>query len=395
MKHRKISAEKIHTVSGEILEDTVIVLDQKNRIIALDKYEEHDLSSVERYDGEIIPGLINAHCHLELSHLKGAANTGTGLLPFLNAVVSLRDYPEEEILQAIVDGDREMQNDGIVAVGDICNKLDTAATKENSPIKYYSFVEMFDFMQDALTDKTYEDYMKVYQGQSDKNGNKKSCVPHAPYTVSEKLFAQLKTQSKPEQTISIHNQETPHEDALFNSKTGGFLDFYKGFNFSLDHFNATKKNSIFYAMENMNPEAKTLFVHNTLTSKADIEAAHKWSNKVYWATCANANLYIENRLPDYQVFLDTNAKMTIGTDSLTSNWKLSVLDEMKTILKYKSYLNFETVLKWATLNGADALGYEDQLGSIEIGKAPGINLIKNKHGVFGAETEIEVLANTY
>ena len=288
-----------------------------------------------------------------------------------------------------------MQNGGIVAVGDICNKLDTATTKENSPIKYYSFVEMFDFMQDALTDKTFEDYMKVYQGQSDKNGNKKSCVPHAPYTVSEKLFAQLKAQSRPEQTISIHNQETPHEDALFNSKTGGFLDFYKGFNFSLDHFDATKKNSIFYAMENMNPEAKTLFVHNTLTSKEDIEAAHKWSNKVYWATCANANLYIENRLPDYQRFLDTNAKMTIGTDSLTSNWKLSVLDEMKTILKYKSYLNFETVLQWATLNGAEALGYEDQLGSIEVGKTPGINLIKNKQGVFGAETEIEVLANTY
>jgi cytosine/adenosine deaminase-related metal-dependent hydrolase len=395
MKYRKISAEKIHTVSGKTLEDTVIVLDQKNKIIALDKYEEHDLSSVERYDGEIIPGLINAHCHLELSHLKGAANTGTGLLPFLNAVVSLRDYPEEQILQAIADGDREMQNGGIVAVGDICNKLDTATTKENSPIKYYSFVEMFDFMQDALTDKTFEDYMKVYQGQSDKNGNKKSCVPHAPYTVSEKLFAQLKAQSRPEQTISIHNQETPHEDALFNSKTGGFLDFYKGFNFSLDHFDATKKNSLFYAMENMNPEAKTLFVHNTLTSKADIEAAHKWSNKVYWATCANANLYIENRLPDYQRFLDTNAKMTIGTDSLTSNWKLSVLDEMKTILKYKSYLNFETVLQWATLNGAEALGYEDQLGSIEIGKTPGINLIKNKQGVFGAETEIEVLANTY
>jgi len=395
MKYRKISAEKIHTVSGKTLEDTVIVLDQKNKIIALDKYEEHDLSSVERYDGEIIPGLINAHCHLELSHLKGAANTGTGLLPFLNAVVSLRDYPEEQILQAIADGDREMQNGGIVAVGDICNKLDTATTKENSPIKYYSFVEMFDFMQDALTDKTFEDYMKVYQGQSDKNGNKKSCVPHAPYTVSEKLFAQLKAQSRPEQTISIHNQETPHEDALFNSKTGGFLDFYKGFNFSLDHFDATKKNSIFYAMENMNPEAKTLFVHNTLTSKEDIEAAHKWSNKVYWATCANANLYIENRLPDYQRFLDTNAKMTIGTDSLTSNWKLSVLDEMKTILKYKSYLNFETVLQWATLNGAEALGYEDQLGSIEVGKTPGINLIKNKQGVFGAETEIEVLANTY
>lgn len=121
MKYRKISAEKIHTVSGHILENTVIVLDESNKILALDKIEEHDLTSVERYDGEIIPGLINTHCHLELSHLKGAANTGTGLLPFLNAVVSLRDFPEEEILQAIQNGDQEMQDGGIVAVGDICN----------------------------------------------------------------------------------------------------------------------------------------------------------------------------------------------------------------------------------------------------------------------------------
>ena len=395
MKYRKISAEKIHTVSGEVLENTVIVLDKENKILALDKHEDHDLSSVELYDGEIIPGLINTHCHLELSHLKGAANTGTGLLPFLNAVVSLRNFPEEEILQAIEDGDREMQEGGIVAVGDICNKLDTAKTKSTSPIKYYSFVEMFDFMQSAMTENTFKGYMEVFNGQADGNGNKKSCVPHAPYTVSEELFSLLKEQSKEGQTISIHNQETPHEDALFNSKTGGFLDFYKGFNFSLDHFKARGENSIFYAMEHMNPKCKTLFVHNTMTSKADIEAAHSWSENVYWATCANANLYIENRLPDYQNFLDTNAKLTIGTDSLTSNWKLSILDEMKTILKYKSYLDFSTVLKWATLNGAEALGFEGQLGSIEIGKTPGLNLLKHKGSTFGQETELEVLTNTF
>ena len=391
MKYRKISADKIHTVSGDILENTVIVLDESNKILALDKIEEHDLASVERYDGEIIPGLVNTHCHLELSHLKGAANTGTGLLPFLNAVVSLRDFPEEEILQAIQNGDQEMQDGGIVAVGDICNKLDTAKTKTNSPIKYYSFVEMFDFMQSALTEKTFEGYMEVFKGQADGNGNRKSCVPHAPYTVSEGLFDLLKNQTQADQTISIHNQETPHEDALFNTKTGGFLDFYKGFNFSLDHFQPSGKNSIFYAMKHMNPNCRTLFVHNTMSTKADIEAAQEWSENVYWATCANANLYIENRLPDYRLFLETNARMTIGTDSLTSNWKLSVLDEMKTILKYQSYLSFETVLKWATLNGAEALGFDKELGSIEVGKSPGLNLLKHQKDTFDSNTELDVL----
>ena len=125
----------------------------------------------------------------------------------------------------------------------------------------------------------------------------------------------------------------------------------------------------------MDSNQKTLFVHNTLTSEADIQTAQSWSDKVYWATCPNANLYIENRLPNYQNFLNTNAKLTIGTDSLTSNWQLSVLEEMKTIARFQSYIPFETLLKWATLNGAEALGFDDKLGSLEVGKQPGILLL--------------------
>ena len=132
-------------------------------------------------------------------------------------------------------------------------------------------------------------------------------------------------------------------------------------------------------MENMNPQNKTLFVHNTLTSQADIEAAHAWSPNVFWATCANANLYIENRLPNYQFFINANARMTIGTDSLTSNWQLSILDEMRTIQRFQSYISFETLLQWATLNGAQALGFDDTLGSIEVGKNPGLSLLNLKN----------------
>ena len=125
----------------------------------------------------------------------------------------------------------------------------------------------------------------------------------------------------------------------------------------------------------MDPRCRALFVHNTLSTPEDIAAAQAWAqNGAYWATCANANLYIENRLPNYQHFLDADAKMTIGTDSLTSNWQLSVLEELKTIHRFQSYFPFSTLIQWATLNGAEALQFDEDLGSIEVGKTPGINL---------------------
>lgn len=126
-----------------------------------------------------------------------------------------------------------------------------------------------------------------------------------------------------------------------------------------------------------------------MTTVEDIQAAQAWNKQVYWATCPNANLYIENRLPNYRYFLDTKARLTIGTDSLTSNWQLCILDEMTTIKKYQSYLPFDTILQWATLNGASALGFENDLGSLEIGKQPGINLLSDTN--LNAQTTVKRL----
>lgn len=369
---KKFSADLIFPVSGPPVSNTVVITDEEGKILAMEPAHDHDASTVLYLNGILVPGFINTHCHLELSHLKNMVPTGTGLLPFLKGVVSLREFPMEAILEAIDKGDQEMYEAGIVAVGDISNKADTAARKNNSKIRYYTFVEMFDFIQDALAQKSFEQYKQVFDEQSVANGNKKSCVPHAPYTVSKKLFKLLDEVNPLDVTISIHNQETAHENALFLKKAGGFLSFFRDFGFDMDNFQPTGANSIFYAMEYMNPARRTLFVHNTMTTREDLAAAKAWSDHTFWATCPNANLYIENRLPDYSCFLENNVCVTIGTDSLTSNWKLSILEEMKSILKFQSYLKFETVLEWATLNGAKALGFDKDLGSIEPGKKPGL-----------------------
>lgn len=364
---RYITADWVYPVSSSRIHQGVVVL-ENDRITNVTARSQVPADQLEYHKGIIIPGFINTHCHLELSHLKGKAPTGAGLLPFISHVVKFRNVDQVDIDAAIVEADQEMWNNGIQAVGDICNKPDTFPVKRTSKIKYYSFVEMFDFLQDQQTDAMIKGYMDAYIQAP----VPRSAVPHAPYSVSPNLFRLVNELNNSKGTVSIHNQETPAEQEFFLDGTGGFFDFYKNFGFDLGHFKSTGKTSIHYAMEYMDPSHRTLFVHNTLTSTEDIVAAHAWSDQVYWATCANANLYIENRLPFYQHFIHAGARMTIGTDSLTSNWQLSILEEIKTITRYQSYVPFETLLQWATLNGAMALGMENEMGSLETGKAPGV-----------------------
>jgi aminodeoxyfutalosine deaminase len=364
---RYITADWIYPVSSPRIEHGVVVVND-DFIIDVTSRHQVPADQLEYFKGIIIPGFINTHCHLELSHLKGKAPTGAGLLPFLDQVVKFRDIEQATIDAAILKADATMWDNGIQAVGDICNKADTFPVKRTSKIKYYSFVEMFDFLQEQQTEAMIKSYVDAYHTAPEP----KSAVPHAPYSVSPNLFKRVNELNTSKGTVSIHNQETPAEQEFFMNGSGGFYDFYKNFGFDLSPFQFTGKSSIQYAMAYLDPGHRTVFVHNTLTTPDDIQAAHLWSDEVYWATCANANLYIENRLPFYQHFIQADARMTIGTDSLTSNWHLSILEEMKTIARYQSYVPFETLLQWATLNGAMALGMEDALGSIEKGKAPGV-----------------------
>jgi cytosine/adenosine deaminase-related metal-dependent hydrolase len=374
---QKITADKIYPISQAPLENAIVITDDAGKILAIENRADHDPTSVAYHPGMLIPGFVNTHCHLELSHMKGKVDTGTGLIPFITGVVTKRNADPAEIADAIARAEAEMLEGGIVALGDISNAPDTFAVKARGRMRYHTFVEVFDFLQDAGAEKTFLDGKNVYEQLELAPGSARTLVPHAPYSVSRSLFEKInRFNTSSTNTVSIHNQETPPEQELFLSKTGGFLDFYGKFGISLDQFEATRQTAIHYALAHLNPAQRTLFVHNTLTSAEDIAAAHAWSAHVFWATCPNANLYIENRLPNYQAFLDADARVTIGTDSLTSNWQLSILEELKTIARFQSYVPLHHLLRWATLNGAQALGFEDTLGSITPGKTPGLLVLQ-------------------
>ena len=368
---KKISATYIFPGSSAPIKKGVIVVGDNGEILDLLDPLQHKINweEVEQHQGIICPGFINTHCHLELSYLKGKITERQQLVGFIKELVTVREnFTEDERKIAIEKAEQEMITNGIVAVGDISNDDTSFFQKAKKSMKYYTFLEVFG-TNTAIADTVIEDAKKL----KSKYFNKcVSIVPHAPYSMSSLLVekvAELK-----EEIISIHNQETEGENTLIEKATGELLALMQKFAPEMNAFKATGKSSLLSYLPHYFGSERILLVHNTFTKKEDVEFTRTAPIAVFWCFCPNANEYIEGKQPNYELFL--NEKCTIGTDSLASNWSLSILDELKTISQKNPNIPLETLIKWATFNGAQFLGFDD-LGSIAKGKSPGLNLIVN------------------
>jgi aminodeoxyfutalosine deaminase len=393
---RKISADYIFPISSEPIKNGVITIDDDGVIVdtspptpLLEKKEK----GVEYYEGIICPGFINTHCHLELSHMRAQVSENLGMTGFIKEIITKRsNFSEAEIEQKIIAAEAEMIKNGIVAVGDISNNNSTFKQKAKGNLLYHTFIEAFDLNPDKA-EEVFKNALELKnQLRQLSTLNFKlltSIIPHAPYSVSEKLFELISAEAiKNNSILSIHNQESLGESELFISHTGQMFDTFSKMGIDMNRIPKTGLNSLRTTIPKLPASQKILLVHNTYTSEADIEfAENRYKSAIinpqsailYWCTCPNANLYIENKLPNYNIFINANTHVTIGTDSLASNWSLSVLDELKTISKYYPQIPLQTLLTWATKNGADFLEFP-KLGTIEKGKKPGLNLLKNVVG---------------
>ena len=340
-------------------------------------------NDVEQYNGILSPGLINCHCHLELSHLKDVIPPHTGLIDFLCTVVTKRNFSPEEIRKKIIEAEAELFSNGTIAVGDIGNTVDTAVTKSSSKIRWQNFVEVLGFTDEKALEnlQRYENVLQEMETtlQDASVPNRSTLVPHAPYSISPKLF-DLINEATAGKIISIHNQEHPAEDELYQTGGGDFLKLFRIFGIQESPFPVTGKTSIRSYLPHFTKGQTIFLVHNTYTSAEDIKWANEYATAngltLIWCLCINANLYIENKVPPAELLLNSGCHVAIGTDSYSSNWQLNVTKEMQSLLKHTS-LSEEQVLTMATINGAKALQWENELGSFEKGKQPGVIVIEN------------------
>jgi aminodeoxyfutalosine deaminase len=378
MGYRKLTADKIFD-GYQLKEDQVLITTTDGTIEAMIPLSEAG-EGVERLPGILTPGFINCHCHVELSHLKGRIPEHTGLVDFVFKVVTERNTTMEEITEAITVAEDEMLAAGIVAVGDICNNDATLPQKQKGNLHYYNFIEASGWLP-AVSDTRFERVKAIYDAYVNDQTSNASIVPHAPYSVSEKLWQKIQPffQGK---VVSIHNQETAFEDEFFLKGTGDFQRMYQLMKIDNSHHLPTQKTSLQSYFEKLLGAEKIILVHNTFTTAEDIDFVRKRCGEessnnaqTFFCLCVNANQYIEGVMPPIELLRNAACKIVLGTDSLASNHTLSILDEIKTIRQHFPQIPLEEMLGWATINGATALGFEEELGSFEKGKKPGILLV--------------------
>jgi cytosine/adenosine deaminase-related metal-dependent hydrolase len=200
----------------------VLVFDQNGVLIELvDEVDGGD--DIQHFNGMLCPGFVNAHCHLELSHLKGLIPEHTGLVDFLLSVNAGRHTcSPEQIDEAIVLAEQQMIQNGIVAVGDISNTNDTIRQKQQQQLHYHTFVECVGLL-DANAQQRFDNSLNLCR--EFEKLHPASVVLHAPYSVSDTLIRLVNEVSDNKRT-TIHNQECDDENELFLSGNGNFLKLF-------------------------------------------------------------------------------------------------------------------------------------------------------------------------
>jgi cytosine/adenosine deaminase-related metal-dependent hydrolase len=374
--YHKFQSTQLYT-GTELSQDQLVLITTKDGTIEGIIGIEDAGDDIQSFDGILTPGFVNAHCHLELSHMKDMIPANSGLQEFVKQIVSLRKVDDHVIEEAIEKAEAEMFSNGIVAVGDISNTLDTLTQKAKHNLAYYTFVELYDLDPTRANEKIIAGL--AIQKAFEENCIRASLVPHAPYSVTNNLWKLLSAHFG-SHTISMHNQETADENEFFKNKTGSFLGMYERTNVSLDFFEPTGISALQSVLPIFKNANTSILVHNSFTNADDINAVKKQMPNTFWCLCPNANQYIEQTMPPIELLRAQNAAIVIGTDSFASNWSLNILDELKTIQKHNATIPLDEMLGWATINGARALQMDKGLGSFEKGKKPGVVLIHNVTG---------------
>ncbi|MFR9534232.1 MAG: amidohydrolase family protein [Rikenellaceae bacterium] len=356
---------------GELLRNGVIEIDSSGKVLSVGSVERLDsLSSTEFFSGLMFAGMVNAHCHIELSHLQGVVSEQCGFASFAAQLSASRErFSAEDVQRAIAHADLAMRREGVVAVGDVSNSCDSLAVKAVSPIHYHTFAEHFGLR------RTSSDHLAELL-----RAENSSLTPHAIYSVTDDCFRAIASQGTA--PLSIHFMETVSERELFMGR-GELHDWYAKVGFECDflHYGSPARRIV----ESIPKNRSVILVHNVDVDQKDIDTImNHFSAPVYWALCPRSNNYISGRKPPVELLRKNNLKICLGTDSLSSNHSLSMIEEIKML----EGVPLKTRLEWATKNGAEALGLS-HLGEVEIDKRPSLVVLS------GVDFERDTIGENY
>jgi aminodeoxyfutalosine deaminase len=374
---RIVHADAVVTGDADPIADGAVVLDGPLVVDlgrASDILPAHAGATVERVRGVVLPGLVNAHTHLELSALRGQVPGGAGFVPWLERLLGARVEAEPDGDQGAIDAAvAELDAFGTAAVGEVTNSLAAVSALASRGIAGSVFHEVFGVEREALERRVADLPRQLEETVGAWPSSDLAYVPapHTLYSTHPEVVRRLVEEARRRGVrTSLHLAEHASERAYLQSGAGPIKDFFRSrLHLADDRMTWPGVSPVAFAdaLGALGPHV--LCVHLTDATSDDIALVARREGPVVF--CPRSNLYIETRLPPLLAARTAGISPALGTDSLASNASLDVLAEARALADRFSTVPPRELVRMATWQGACALSRPD-LGRIAAGARPGV-----------------------
>ena len=337
------------------------------------------ISRVEAWDGRrepgwrifdwgsavIMPGLVNAHAHLELTSLSQRIRDFSSFTDWLWQLIQLRNnWKTEDYLASSREGARLCVANGTTLVGDISSSGLSWRALKIEKLRKVVFEEILGLSPDKLPERLSSLKARISAVEPDER-LRIGISPHAPYTVSPELYQAIgQTAAQSTMLVATHVAETEPERRFLMDGTGEFHDFLARMEVLPADWTPPGVPPLEY-LEKLGVLHNLILIHcNYLDSDSASRILEGHSSVVY---CPRSSAFFGHKNHPVRQLLDMGVNVALGTDSLASNDSLSILDEMRFLSRLRKDLKAEEIIRLATLNGAAALGFGGQLGRLARG----------------------------
>jgi cytosine/adenosine deaminase-related metal-dependent hydrolase len=340
-----------------------------------------DRSPVDLGSRAIMPGVVNAHTHLELSWMRDVVPAADRMSEWIATLMAARRDAHRDDPLAIGGAVADLRRFGTSVVGDISNTFASVPSLAASPLAACVFYEMLGFADDSPAARV--------AGKRDmaraiaRDRVRISLVPHSPYSVSPALFRELATlANQDESRISVHVGESRDEIEFLRDATGTFRELLERLNLWTGEWHAPGTGAAEYLDRFGLINSRTLVVHAVQLRDDELKLVADRSATI--VTCPRSNAWVGAGAPPVSRFYGSGAKVAVGTDSLASSPDLNVFAELRELRRLAPDVPASRLLHSATRAGAEALGF-DEYGSIEPGRAAGLIAVDVPDGTTDVE----------
>jgi len=311
----------------------------------------------------VLPGLINAHTHLELTHLRGQLPQRRPMSQWLYALRTR--WPSTHDLDAAVeDGAAEALAAGTTTLGDVCHNNRAWRTLKDTPLRAVCFAEVTGI--GPLADAAVPRLMKNIRGCRSTRRVRFGLSPHAPYTTGEEVYRQVVPLARKRHwPIATHLAETESERQFLLRGSGRLFDFLMHMGLMSSSVQVPGCTPVAFAQRLGLFDGPCVLAHVNYIDDAEMKTLAGSGASV--VCCPRCNDFFGRSGHRYAEMLAAGINVAVGTDSLASNTSLDMLAELAR-LRAEAKVDNQTLLKMGTLHGARALRWDDQIGSLEPGK---------------------------